>query len=89
MFGNKCICMVSDNCWWNKIVVELLNIDYLYVCKGYIGKLELLVGLFYCWEVILDFFLFVYYKEVYSEECCWLGLYFIFFFDEGFVRFLF
>lgn len=40
MFGNKRICMVSDNRWRNKTVAESLNIDYLYVCKGYTGKLE-------------------------------------------------
>lgn len=88
MFGNKRICMVSDNRWRNKTVAESLNIDYLYVCKGYTGKLESLVGLFHCLEVILDSSLSAYYKEAYSEECRRLGLHFISLSDEGSVRFL-
>lgn len=88
MFGNKRICMVSDNRWRNKTVAESLNIDYLYVCKGYTGKLESLVGLFHCREVILDSSLSAYYKEAYSEECRRLGLHFISLSDEGSVRFL-
>lgn len=88
MFGNKRICMVSDNRWRNKTATKPLNIDYLYVCKGYTGRLESLVGLFHCREVILDSSLSTYYKETYSDECRRLGLHFISLSDEGSVKIL-
>ncbi len=88
LFGNKRICMVSDNRWRNKTAAEPLNIDYLYLCKGYTGRLESLAQLFHCREVILDSSLSAYYKGVFSEECRRLGLHFISLSDEGSVRFL-
>lgn len=82
------LCMVNDNRWRNKTTAQPLFIDYLYLCKGYDGRLEWLTGLFQVKCVILDSSLTEYRKKAFSEECRQLGIQFISLSEEGSVRFL-
>lgn len=87
-FGDCRLCMINDNRWRNKTAVRPLSLDYLYLCKGYDGRLEWLTGLFQTKCVILDSSLTEYRKKAFSEECRQLGIHFISLSDEGSVRFL-
>lgn len=82
------ICMVTDNRWRNKSSVSTLSIDYLYVCKGYDGRLEELTKLFTPSCVIVDASLPEYRKRSLEKECKQSGLRFISLSEEGSVRFL-
>lgn len=82
------LCMVNDNRWRNKTTAQPLFIDYLYLCKGYEGRLEWLTGLFQVKCVILDSSLTEYRKKAFSEECRQLGIQFISLSEKGSVQFL-
>lgn len=82
------VCMVNDNCWTNKITLQPLSIDYLYLCKGYSGQLDELFPLFTPSCVILDSSLPEYRKKYFSEECKRLGIRFLSLSEKGSVRFL-
>lgn len=87
-FGGCRVCMVSDNRWRNKSSAQPLYVDYLYLCKGYDGRLEWLSGLFSFKTVILDASLSDYWREAYQQECRRLGIHFISLAEKGSVRFL-
>ena len=87
-FGGCRVCMVSDNRWRNKFSAQPLYVDYLYLCKGYDGRLEWLSGLFSFKTVILDASLSDYWREAYQQECRRLGIHFISLAEKGSVRFL-
>lgn len=87
-FGGCRVCMVSDNRWRNKSAAQPLYVDYLYLCKGYDGRLEWLIGLFSFQTVILDASLSDYRREAYKQECRRLGIHFISLAEKGSVRFL-
>lgn len=87
-FGGCRVCMVSDNRWRNKSDAQPLYVDYLYLCKGYDGRLEGLTGLFSFKTVILDASLTDYRREAYKQECRQLGIHFISLAEKGSVRFL-
>lgn len=82
------ICMITDNRWQNKSTSTPLYIKYLYLCKGYEGRLEELVRLFTPSCVIFDASLSEYRKQLYKAECNQSGLRFISLSEEGSVRFL-
>lgn len=87
-FGGCRVCMVSDNRWRNKSGAQPLYVDYLYLCRGYDGKLEWLTGLFSVRTVVLDASLTDYRREAYKQECRQLGIHFISLAEKGSVRFL-
>lgn len=87
-FSGRRVCLVSDNRWQNKSVSQLLTIDYLYLCKGYDGRLKWLTSLFSFQTVILDASLSDYRREGFKQECRQLGIHFISLAEKGSVRFL-
>ena len=89
VFYHGCrICMVTDNRWRNKSAASPLFINYMYLCKGYNGRLEELTGLFSPSCILLDASLSDDRKQFFREECKRLHLHFITLSEEGSVRFL-
>lgn len=83
------VCMVTDNRWRNKSSASALyNIDYLYLCKGYDGRLEELTKLFVPGCIILDASLSERRRIRLEDECKQFGLRFISLSKEGSVCFL-
>lgn len=82
------ICMVSDNCWRNKMTVSPLLVQYIYICKGYDGSLKELTGLFHSSCVILDASLPEYRKQHLKAECKRMRLHLVSLSEEGSVQFL-
>ena len=87
-FSGRRVCIVSDNRWRNKLASQPLFIDYLYLCRGYDGRLEWLTELFTFQTVILDASLSDYRREAFKRECRQLGFHFISLSEKGSVRFL-
>ena len=85
------ICIVNDNHWQtlrNKSTTPTLYIDYLYLCKGYDGRLKELTKFFLPGCIIFDASLSEYCRDCFKEECKEYGLRFISLSEEGSVRFL-
>ena len=85
------ICIVNDNHWQtlrNKSTTPTLYIDYLYLCKGYDGRLKELTKFFLPGCIIFDASLSEYRRDRFKEECKEYGLHFISLSEEGSVRFL-
>ena len=85
------ICIVNDNHWQtlrNKSTTPTLYIDYLYLCKGYDGRLKELTKFFLPGCIIFDTSLSEYRRDCFKEECKEYGLRFISLSEEGSVRFL-
>lgn len=68
------VCRLSDDRWQNKTADVLLDVDYLYVCRGYRGTLASLQQLFRIRKVVLDASLSDYRLNSLKEECESLGL---------------
>lgn len=69
LFGEKRICILNDGRWDNKETSSCLPIDYLYVCKGYKGRIEALTRLFHIRHVVLDPSISDYRRSLLLEEC--------------------
>lgn len=82
-FEGKTICMINDSIWKNKCSNNPLNIDYLYLCKGYKGKILWLMPLFNVHQVIIDSSISEYRKEKLKNECTLLGLNFVSLSEKG------
>ncbi len=82
-FAEYTICLVNDNRWENKVTQTPLLIDYLYVCKGYKGKLEDCVSVFRIRKVVLDASLGEYRLNLLKSECRRRGLDYISLMDKG------
>lgn len=80
--------MVTDNRWRNKTAVSPLSVQYIYICKGYDGSLEELIGLFHSSCVVLDASLPDYRKQHLQAECKQRGVRFVSLSEEGSVQFL-
>lgn len=87
-FGGKQVCFVDDDRWLNKVAEHPLSVDYLYLCKGYRGRLRWLIGLFTVQTVVLDASIPEWHKKEFSEECMQMGIHFISLADKGSVCFL-
>ncbi|MEG1660258.1 MAG: ComEC/Rec2 family competence protein [Bacteroides sp.] len=87
-FSGKRVCLVNDRCWRYLSASYRLSVDYLYLCKGYGGRLEKLTHLFLFSTVILDASLSDYWREAYKKECRRLGFRFISLSEKGSVQFL-
>lgn len=68
------ICVVSDDRWLDKTSGQLLDVDYMYVCKGFKGKIAALQRIFRIRKVILDTSLGDYRLHLLKKECESLGL---------------
>ncbi|KAA6332443.1 hypothetical protein EZS27_019048, partial [termite gut metagenome] len=82
-FYDKWICIVNGNHWHNKETVQPLQIDYLYLCKGYDGHLESLINLFPTKKVIIDSSLSEYHKRRIIDECKRLEIDFVSLAENG------
>lgn len=87
-FSGQRVCLVYDNRWLHKTASRPLSIDYLYLCKGYEGRLKWLTALFSFRTVIIDASLPNYRREAFEQECRQLGIHFISLAEKGSVRFL-
>ena len=66
--------MIKDDSWRNKVSNNPLDIDYLYLCKGYKGKLVWLMPLFNTKKVVIDASLSDYKRKAIEKECKLLGI---------------
>lgn len=82
------ICVLADNRWQNKQVNRLLDIDYMYLCRGYQGKITPLQKIFRIHTIILDASFGSYKLGLLKEECKRLGLDYIDISQKGSYRIL-
>lgn len=82
-FCGHTVCMVKDDKWKNKISDVPLSIDYLYLCKGYKGRVKELLPVFRIKTVILDASLSEFRLELLKKECRRLGLDYVSLADNG------
>ena len=82
------ICVLTDHRWQNKAAARLLNIDYMYLCKGFRGKIAPLQRIFKIRKIILDASLGDYKSNQLKEECRSLGLDYIDISPKGSFRIL-
>lgn len=68
------ICVLTDDRWRNKKADRLLDIDYMYLCRGFKGKIAPLQKVFRIRKIILDASLSDYKSNLLKEECKSLGL---------------
>ena len=73
-YAGKRICLLHDARWRNKISSHPLTIDYLYISKGYKGRIEELTTLFRIRTVILDTSLSDYHSDILREDCSRLAI---------------
>lgn len=72
-FYGYTVCMIKDDLWKNKVAGKSLLIDYLYLCKGFKGRLEELTSVFRIRKVVLDGSLSEYHLSSLKKECNKLG----------------
>lgn len=82
------VCLLADNRWQNKTADKLLDVDYIYLCKGYRGKIAPLQKIFRIKKIILDTSLSDYKSDRLKEECRTLGLDYIDISSKGSFRIL-
>lgn len=80
------VCLIADDRWQNKKADKLLDVDYVYVCRGYRGKIVSLQKLFRIRKIVLDSSLSDYKANSLKEECGLLGLDYIDMSGKGFLR---
>lgn len=73
-FNGKRVCIINSNRWRKQAAEIPFPLDYLYLCKGYEGKVEELMRLFSARHIIIDASLSVYRRNMLQEECRKLGL---------------
>ena len=73
-YAGKRICLLHDARWRHKISSRPLTIDYLYISKGYKGRIEELTTLFRIRTVILDTSLSDYRSDILREDCSRLAI---------------
>lgn len=73
-YAGKRICLLHDARWRNKISSHPLSIDYLYISKGYKGRIKELTTLFRIRAVILDTSLSDYRSDILKEDCFRLAI---------------
>lgn len=82
------ICVLVDNRWRSRSVDSLLDIDYMYLCKGFKGKIAPLQKKIKIRKVILDASLGGYRLNLLKDECRGLGLDYIDMSPKGSYRIL-
>lgn len=73
-FGGRRICIINDNRWRYQKAKRPMKTDYLYISKGYKGKIEELLAVFDTNKVILDGSLSKWRKGHYKESCDSIGI---------------
>lgn len=82
------VCMLADDRWRNKQGDRLLDIDYMYLCRGYRGGIAPLQKIFRIQKIVLDTSLGSYKLSLLREECQRLGLDYIDMSQKGSFRIL-
>lgn len=67
------LAQISDTLWWKARSPHPIDVDYLHVCRGFRGKLQVLSPIFRPSLVVLDASLSVRRSQTYAEECRVLG----------------
>lgn len=68
------ILLLKDFYWVRHRLEKRLNVDYVWVCRGYYGKLSAALSSFSVRFVVLDASLSEKYRDLYRQECKSLGL---------------
>lgn len=82
------VCMLDDNFWNNKKAGKPLEVDYMYLCKGYKGKIAPLEKVFKMKRIVLDASLGAYRLENLKKECDTLHIDYIDMSEKGSFRIL-
>lgn len=69
VFGGRRVYIVCDDRWKYRNAEIPLRIDYLYLCRGYSGRLEQLTAIFEIGHLILDPSLSDYRRNSFQAEC--------------------
>ena len=85
-FGNRSVCLLTDDRWRGMTAERPLPIDYLYVSRGYRGDLRSLSSLFVIRRVVIDASLSPYYRERLIRECIAGGISYVSLADRGAYR---
>lgn len=73
-YAGRRVCLLHDARWKNKISKHPLQIDYLYISKGYNGRIEELTSLFRIRTVVLDVSLSDYRSDILKNDCYRLAI---------------
>lgn len=82
-YQNIRIAIVNDRRWINRKAAHRLKLDYMYLCKGYYGRLAVLTKLFDIDHVLIDSSLSEERKSKYLDECKMLHLDAVSLADQG------
>ena len=74
LYGGRNVCILSDDRWQGKVSASPLPVDYLYVCRGYKGRLADLDKLFDVRFVVFDASFSGYYLRRMADECIRRGI---------------
>ena len=74
LYGGQTVCILSDDRWRGKTSATPMPVDYLYVCRGYRGRLSDLDGLFAVRFVVFDASFTGYYRRRLADECVRRGI---------------
>ena len=74
LYGGRTVCILSDDRWQGKTSAAPMPVDYLYVCRGYRGRLSDLDGLFAVRFVVFDASFTGYYRRRLADECIRRGI---------------
>ncbi len=87
-YANKRICFLHDARWQHKTSSRPISIDYLYISRGYKGRLPELTSLFSIKRVVLDPSLSAYYQDRIINDCIRLGISYLSLSEKGSIRIL-
>lgn len=73
-FGGQRIYIVNDNRWRDKSADAPLRVDFLYLCRGFNGRLDELTATFDIGHLVLDASLSEYRRKALQAECERLGI---------------
>lgn len=82
-YAGRRICLLNDNRWRGKVADVPLTIDYLYISKGFKGRVEELTTLFNIKNVVFDASLSDYYLNKNRHDCIRLGIPYILLKEKG------
>lgn len=85
VFRNRRIYMLSDNRWDNKYSENPLNIDYLYISKGFTRNIKSVSKLFSARCIVLDSSIPFYQLESLKSECIELGYEYVLLNEKAFI----
>ncbi len=88
LYAGKRICFLQDTGWQNKISAHPIFVDYLYLSRGYKGRIEELTSLFSIGTVVIDSSLSNYYRDRIIHDCIRFGISYLSLSEKGSYRIL-